>query len=211
MSVMGKEKSPSVLAHRADHKETTFNRSIPQVSHTEKIQSLELEELRRKYAHQLQRNNSLSIDTLEGHLDQTRVVNSRFLINQGIEPTTENLKKLQEETKAGILERERTHPLKPIERVSVKVANQGELITALTEEEVLWAREFDEILKILGQARWPWKHIKTIKRLFDEKNTGNSGTLWGSINVYELGRIHGIRQERERRKKRQAVNYKNAI
>lgn len=39
MSVMGKEKSPSVLAHRAGHMKITFNKSIPQVVNHEKIKT----------------------------------------------------------------------------------------------------------------------------------------------------------------------------
>ena len=76
-------------------------------------------QLRKKYANQLKRNYELNINTAEGWNDSVRVQHSRNLINQGIEPTEENLQKFQEEVEAQVRELQKKCPPKPIPVVYV--------------------------------------------------------------------------------------------
>lgn len=79
------------------------------------MEALELQVLqaqwREKYLHRL---NDLPRHTLEGANDIARVRNSRYLIENGIEPTEENLKKLQEEIKATIKRAEKEKIKNPL-------------------------------------------------------------------------------------------------
>lgn len=73
--------------------------------------------------------------------------------------------------------------------------------TTATSEEIQWEREFEEMTRILGKARLPWQQLEMIERVFARSSDKLTNSYWGSINVYELGRINGIREERERRKR----------
>ena len=159
------------------------------------------QDLEKKCANQLQRTNDLSINTLEGHLDHARVVNSHYLIRQGIEPTVENLQKLQEDLRAEGAEWKRTHPYKHIERVPAYVVDQRERVTVITEEEVLKQREVEEMLRIIGQSYTCPSLVDVIRGVWDKTSSNGQGVIWGAMATYELGRIHGIRSERKRRVK----------
>lgn len=80
--------------------------------------------LRKKYANQLKRESSLSINLLEGNNDQARVVNSRYLISQGIEPTADNLQKLQKEINEEIMEWHKEHPNEPKREIPIPIHSQ---------------------------------------------------------------------------------------
>lgn len=71
-------------------------------------------QLRKKYAGQLKRNYELSINTVDGWNDSVRVGHSKILIDQGIEPTVENLQKFQEEVNTLVSELQLKYPPKPI-------------------------------------------------------------------------------------------------
>lgn len=70
--------------------------------------------LLKKYANQLKRNYELNINTAEGWNDFVRVGHSRNLINEGIEPTEENLQKYQEGVNAWVREIQKQYPPKPV-------------------------------------------------------------------------------------------------
>lgn len=85
-------------------------------------------ELKEKYAHQLQRSNNLSINTLEGWNDSVRVAYSKNLIDQGIEPTEENLQKYQEEIEAQANELQKKYPSEPIKEIEAQVEEDQEIM-----------------------------------------------------------------------------------
>lgn len=65
--------------------------------------------------------------------------------------------------------------------------------------------EIMEALRILDQAFVPHKQAEMIKRVFDEMSRNGRFPYFGSMSIYELGRIHGIRAERKRRKRGSAA------
>jgi hypothetical protein len=79
-------------------------------------------------------------------------------------------------------------------------------------ERDLVEREMAEAQKFLVEAPIPLgSTVALIKRVYDKEINDKQGSLWGAITVYELGRIHGIRSERKRRKKAQTVNSPVAV
>lgn len=104
------------------------------------------------------------------------------------------------------VERDDNRLSKPIERVQNYVADQRERVKVFTEEEFSREREVAEILRILNQAYVPWEQISNIKRVYDKLSRSGKDGFAGSMGVYELGRIHGIRAERKRRKGDQLHN-----
>ncbi|SHH85923.1 helix-turn-helix domain-containing protein [Desulfosporosinus lacus] len=117
--------------------------------------------LRVIYANQLKRQNNLSINTLEGNIDYGKVVNSRYLIGQGIEPTEENLQKMKMEINEQIVEWNMEHPPVPKQEIE-----KYTLTTAATEKFriTLRAARVNRGLTLKNVAALTGKSAKTIGR-----------------------------------------------
>ena len=72
-----------------------------------------------------------------------------------------------------------------------------------TSREIQREHEFKEAMKIIEQSYLHLDQAWLMKRVY-EKYSSN-GHLGGVMSVYELGRVVGIRQERERRKNGRAA------
>lgn len=70
-----------------------------------------------------------------------------------------------------------------------------------TSEEVLKQREVEEMLRVIGQSYTHLSQVDVIRGVWDKTSSNGQDHFWGVLNVYEMGRIRGIRSERKRRKK----------
>lgn len=70
------------------------------------------------------------------------------------------------------------------------------------KEEVQRKLELEKTMQILSQACLPSSILWLIKRVFTESSNNGARPVWGAMNVYELGRQAGIREERSKRKLR---------
>ena len=104
--------------------------------------------LEKKYAGQLKRDEKLAPHTLEAENDAARVCNSRFLIGKGIEPTEENLERLQQEANEWIAEQQKKSPPKPIPRVVGVVPATN--VIEMDEE-----RKLNQAARELSDEIWP--------------------------------------------------------
>lgn|GEM_PF-2929730 len=86
-----------------------------------------------------------------------------------------------------------------------------ESVEKISNGDILKESEYLEILRLLEQARVHSGQKGLIKRVFNEMSDNGASPTFGSIAVYELGRIHGIRAERDRRKRGSEVNQSIAV